>query len=137
MTTTFAVPTLGATTLLTEPGDIIAYQLRQFATTPQSISTLYYDQVISLIEIISRAGNDSQRVLGPAQEALTSVLNRIFGDNAAQVEVSAEQINDALYTLVLSVQVAVNNQVYGISSTVQINNGVLVLPNDMVPTLST
>lgn len=131
-----AVPTLGATTLLTDPGQIIAYQLRQFATTPRSLSAIYENQVISLGDIISKSGQDQQAIITPTTNALTTVFNNIFGQGAALVSVGTTQYSEAQYSLIISVQVTLNGQTYGISSTVQVNNGVLVLENDNVPALS-
>ena len=128
-----AVPTLGATTLLKDPSEIIAYQIRQFATTPRSLSAVYEDQVISLGDIISRSAQDSQAIVGPTTTALTTVFNRIFGSGATLVSVTTNQYSAALYSLVISVQVTINGKSYGISSTVQVSNGVLVLENDEVP----
>lgn len=130
------VPTLGATTLLTDPSQILAYVIRQFCTTPQHISTLYYQNVISLGDLISRSGNDANAVAGPAQTALMQVLNAIFGSGAASVSTEINQLTDASYSLVLVVQVVYQGQVYGVTPTVQVTNGVLVLQNDTLPTFS-
>lgn len=127
-----AIPTLGATTLLTDPGQIIAYVIRQFCTTPRSISTIYQDSVISLGDILSRASNDSTAATQQAQIALTKVFGSIFGNGSINVSVTSEQVTSATYSLLIVVQVNYNNTIYGISNTVQVNNGVLVLENDTV-----
>jgi hypothetical protein len=89
--------------------------------------------VISLGDIISRSANDSNAVVNPVISALTTVFNRIFGAGTANVSVTATQLSDASYSLTISVAITYNNEVYGIASTVQVNNGVLVLVNDTVP----
>ncbi len=136
MATIIAVPTLGAQTLLTNPSDIIAYQIRQFVTTPRSVSNLYYDEVISLNDIISRSAGDPQSVVGPTTTSLQKVFDTIFGSNSSIITVTINQIDAATYALVLSIQIMLNGQAYGFASTVNIVNGSIVMPNDLVPTIT-
>lgn len=126
------VPTLGAKTLIVNPSEILAYGIRQFATTPRSISAVYYDQVISLGDIISRSPSDSQQVIAATSAALTQMFNRIFGPDVVFVNVSEQPRNDASYSLVIAVQAVIANRTYGITSSIQVKNGLLILENDAV-----
>ena len=130
------VPTLGAKTLLVEVSEILAYQIRQFATTPRTLSVIYHDQVVSLGDILSRNPTDSTAVISATTDALNQLFSRIFGSTGVVVNVTEQARNDASYSLVIFVQVTVAGKPYGVSSSIQVKNGLLILDNDSVVKLS-
>lgn len=135
------VMTLGAQTLVTDPRAIIAYQLRYFIYAPLSVSDTYQGMAVSLADCVSRFGRDRSAVIGPITTQLTDMFTRIFGeDSVVTVDVRAENTNstdgqgqpDIYYTLRLGVQVTYNGIIYPADPTIYVENGNLVLSNDII-----
>lgn len=131
------VPTLGASFLLTDPEEIIAYQIRQFATTSKSASNTFSSMTESLADLISRYGSDVNSIISPVEKALSNVLTRVFSPAASSsvsVVANTSFVEYPNYTLTITVQVVVNGTPYTVSRNLQSTNGAIVILNDSVAT---
>lgn len=129
------IPTMGNQVALKLPKDKIAYILRSYATTPKSISTTYYDMIISLEDVISRYANDKENMVQPIIDDLAPVLRRVFPDAAAiNIGVSTPDSADQVgaYDVKISVSVVVGGVAYAMDSTTPVVDGRIKIPNDTV-----
>lgn len=128
------VPTLGATLMLTNPAEILAYTVRHFACAPKSISAMFYNQSYSLLDLISRYGQSQEAIVIPVQSALEKMCSAIFGNQGSSlVQVSTINLGNDMYTLVINVQVVIGQLIYSVSPKISISkDGVIQMANDVV-----
>ncbi len=127
------VPTLGATTFLTDPSEIIAYVVRHFCAAPQSASNTYFDITYSLGDILSRYSYAANAVITPITTALMQILTNIFGTTGfPTVTVTTSFDTDTTYTITIFVQVLISGVFHTIDPTISVSNGTIRMTNDIV-----
>lgn len=109
------VPTLGSISLLSNPKDIIMYQLNFFAAVPKDMSNLFYNEIKSLPEISSLYSHDKQLMRSYTQKALLEIFTRIFGNGSSSITVTTEDIDVTKYRLIISVLVNQDGIVYSLT----------------------
>lgn len=125
-----AFPTLGQTTYLTTPQDIIASIIQYYAYAPKSASDVYFAEAISLADTLSKYGYTRDVISGPVIHDLVPVLNRYFPGHPVNVDVSYEDIDTVRYNLVITVTVSVDGSSYTASTSLVVdsNHNIIVKP---------
>lgn len=122
------IPTLDTQSILSDPRDILAYQLRYYCTAPLSVSNSTAGAMISIADTASRYQGSSETMVKQVTKDLTSVYNRFFPIGATIVNVSSSDNANGTYNLTIALAVNVNNTSYTLGADVSVNqNGILSL----------
>lgn len=125
-----AVPTLGTTTYLTDPTDIVPYIIRHYASVPKSTTHMWTNEVVSLRDTITQFQNTPDSLRRQIVNDLTEVFNRIFQNSGTNVSVDIEDIeNNTAYNIIIEVTVFQNNFPFTLSNIILIEDGVPVVNN--------
>lgn len=138
MATQYRVPTLGATTFITDPGRIIEYQLRFYLATVRSASSAFYTNIRSYIDTVSTLGHDRAAIAAAVSSDLLYVLKRVFYNDTQNINVDVTTRDDANwangYQIVIKITVTIGGVIYYYSPDVTMVNGIPRLSNDTVVT---
>lgn len=135
-TTLMAVPTLGTTTLLTNPSDQILYTIRHYVAAPKNATVTFVEETVSLSRVLAEVGHRKDRIREPVMRDLQVVLGRIFPEGVT-VEVNTQDVSEVRYRLSISVQAIRGGQPYQVTNTsVFIDNGEILL-DEYVPVVLT
>ena len=132
------IPTLTATSYLTNPPDQIAYVLRHYAAGPKSNTDTYYDMTASLANTMSKYGQDRARMAKLVEMDLQPIFNRLYPPPAevaisittADVPTNDPSILPTRYSIVVAVRVIIGSLVYSTTSRIAVNEGAITLPTD-------
>ena len=128
MATIPCVPTLSSVTFLTNPPDVIAYVLRHFCSSPKSVNETLIEYTISMMDIISRYGDDVDAVCVQTIQSLTQAFTNIYGVGSTTVEATPQTSDNVNYSIEINVSITYNGQTYSIANTVTTDsNGRLIL----------
>ena len=121
------VPTLGNTTMVTTPQQIIATLIQfYFAAPKHAFSTpQLHEMTISYRDALSRYGQTNiSQLKNTVNIDLTSALQRIFGsESAISIDVNHETLgSDNRYNLLLDARVTIKGFHYTISRTISIDD---------------
>lgn len=136
MATTYRVPTMGATTFLTDPGEIIKYQLRNYLAMPRSSSDVYYDSIRSYMDTVSRHQHNRDVFRAQVESDIEYVLKRVFYNDTAGVSVSVTTKDGPSgtmgYYVVILATVTIDGYLHSVSPDFVIVNGIPMMRNDQV-----
>lgn len=121
------VPTMSTVSHLKNPSEIIPYVLRHFARAPAKTLSVFTNQEISLQDILSKYDHDRELVIDPIQIALRSTFSRIFPDSTPLISVTTAWVNEeaGTYDIFISVQLNIDGQVYSITNSITVEDGIL------------
>lgn len=123
-----AIFTLDSQSILTNPIDILSYVLRYYCTAAKSVSNTTFNQMISIMNTISKYQNNSNTLVQQVTNDLMSVFSRFFPSNSTIVNVTSSDNGDGSYNITIKLAVILNNTSYTLGSDVTVNsNGVLQL----------
>lgn len=106
-----AVPTLRKNTWVTDPSQIIAYEIAYFIKAPASASDTARSSMVSYMDIVSK-NIDIPTVCGMITTALNGVFTRIYGNGNSNVIVSNSTSDGINYTLTIDASVTVDGETY-------------------------
>lgn len=117
------IPTLGTTSYLTDPSTKIGYVLRQFAAAPKNATATFYNETISLQDILSRYAQDRDAVREPIIADLTRVYNNVFPDaSAVTIDVQLQDVPEkAAYNIIIGVTVIIAGVPYTLKQTTTVS----------------
>ena len=115
------VPTLDAQSILSNPQDILAYQLRYYITMPLSVSDTTSGLMISLADTVSRYQAIEGNLVRSVTDDLTTVYSRFFPQTGSlTVDVTTSDNGDGTYNITILLAVIVNGQSYTLGSDVTV-----------------
>lgn len=122
------IPTLDTQQILQDPRDILSYQLRYYTTAPKSVSDTTPNEMISLMDDISKYQYNSGSLVNAVSNSLQTVYNRFFPPGATTVNVSPSDNGDGTYDIVIQISVILSGSIYSLGANVSVNTtGVLQL----------
>lgn len=139
MSTVYRVPTTGASLFITDPGEIIIYQIRHYLATARSASDVYYDSIRSYMDTYSRSGHDRDLFRSEVEADMKYIFKTIFYNDTAglSVTITTTDVTGSpnTYNVVFMITITINNVLYSVSPEVYISNGVPVIRNDNVSSM--
>lgn len=128
------VPTLGATTFVTDPGQILAIVLRSYITLPKSRSDIYTDEIISYMDDVSRISYDMTVFSETVEASLSSAYDRIFKGSGVSVSVTCTPVvtTGTNYDVELTIVAQDSNYTYTMLPLIANSNGSFNISNDTV-----
>lgn len=122
------VPTLDSQSILTDPRDILGYQLRYYCTAPKSVSNVTFNSMISIADTASRYQDNPEVMASQVTSDLNTVFNRFFPPGATTINVSTDDNGDGTYNLVIQMAVFVNGKSYTLGADITVTStGIAVL----------
>jgi hypothetical protein len=111
------VPTLSASTLLSDPRAIIAYVLRQYASAPKNATSTWVEETISLRYTLAKyASAEPETVSASIQHDLSRVFNTLFPEGATVTVTRTDEATG--YSLQIAVSVVKAGELHTIDKSV-------------------
>lgn len=130
MTTTF-IPTLGSVMIVATPRQILAEVWNYYTRSVKSVSTIFFDRMISLSETVSQQSDARERLAEAIALDLRSVLSKYF--DQVSVDVTTEDIdpdvNDGRYAVVVGIVVGRDGELFSFNNRARVRDGLLIQDN--------
>jgi hypothetical protein len=117
------IPTLDTQSILSDPRDILGYQLAFYTRTPKSVSDTTPWAIVSMADAISRYQYNQSALVAAVTQDLKSVYARFFTPPAGSVsvDVSTSDNADGTYDVTINLSAVSNGVPYTLGADVTVN----------------
>lgn len=132
---TLFVPSLGESTVLSDPNDMITETLRNWCYFPSNQTEIYRSYAISLSDALSTLAPSPTKLVERVKSDLANCFIRMFSDVGGDVDIDASttEVSATSYTLSITVSVRIGGQAYMVSPQIEIGtDGTISAPWDTV-----